>query len=200
MIIKNIAKVCRESNSLAVHHTALHEQWVGDGSAMYNVSGLPVMQAEQFLSIFDYTSKVRNNICVYDNLAFTADKLLCDEYADEIYIDDIPEDIPLRGKIYKMFDCAGMIFLINAAYLLPLADADDEISYFMRYHDNRPVLCAKRGLIAQAVIMPAIFPRDVIAEHCARLTELAHNLNERYFFRDKDSGKPDTQQVTLDKQ
>lgn len=110
-----------------------------------------------------------------------AASLFVDYFKDEVCIEEPPEDMALRGVVYKMFECAGMIFLVNASYLTPFADIDDEIVCFMRYSGNHPVLCVKHGLIAAAIICPVNLSREIINEHCAKLGEIARKLKEQYF-------------------
>ncbi len=199
MIIKHIAKICRESNILAVHHTDNGEQWIGNDIAMYNIPELPTMTKEQVANIFGYSDKVKNRLLMRDDLPESAASLFVDYFKNEVCIEQPPEDIALRGGVYKMFECAGMIFLVNASYLKPIEDIEDEIVYFMRYSGNRPILCAKRGLIAVAIICPVNLPRETIDEYCAKLGEIAWKLKEQYFIPEENSsGKADDEQMTLE--
>ena len=199
MIIKHIAKICRESNILAVQHTDSGEQWIGNDIAMYNIPGLPTMTKEQVANVFDYSDKVKNHLLMRDSLPESAARLFVDYFEGEVCIEQPPEDIALRGGVYKMFECAGMIFLVNASYLKPIEDIEDEIVYFMRYSGNHPVLCAKRGLIAVAIICPVNLQREIIDEYCAKLGEIAWKLKEQYFIPEENSsGKTDDEQMTLE--
>lgn len=199
MIIKHIAKVCRESNILAVHHSKSGEQWIGNDIAMYNIPGLPKMTIGQVTNIFDYSDKVKNRMLMRDNIPDSAENLFVDDFKGEACVEKPPEDIALRGGVYKMFECAGMIFLVNASYLKPLEDIEDEIVYYMRYSGNRPILCVKHGIIAVAIIYPVNFQREVIEEHCEKLSEIAWKLKEQYFIPEENSsGKNDDEQMTLE--
>lgn len=199
MIIKHIAKICRESNLLSVHHNSNGEQWIGDNIAMYNIPGLPNMTTEQVANIFDYSDKTKNKLHMRNDLPESAARLFVDYFEGETCIEEAPEDIAIRGGVYKMFECAGMVFLVNACYLRPIEDIEDEIVYFMRYNNNHPVLCVKHGLIAAAIICPVSFQREIIDEYCAKLREISRKLKEQYFIPEENSGgAADDDQMTLE--
>ena len=195
MIIKNIAKVCRESNSIAIYKAPGKEQWIGDGCAMYAVADLPLVTRDQLCSIFDYSDKVKARICDC-KITDTAAKLLTDNYADETYIEELPEEIAFRSNVYKMFTCAGRVFMVKESYLSPLLDISDDTVYYMRYHGDLPVLCVKRGFVTVAIIMPIMLGRDAVREYCTKLHNIIEKLDTQYFPPDADAVPED--QMTME--
>lgn len=178
MIIKNIAKIFRNSRGLGVYTTPGGVQWVGNNSTFYAVPMLPPMSFVQACEVFDYSDKVKNSL-VECKITDTHG-LLNDDYPYEVLIEELPEDIVIGGVLYKMFTCAGRTFLVTADLLTPMADYSEDITYYMRYLEGSPVLCVKRGLITISIICIFKLSGKLIEEHCERLESIIRKLREEF--------------------
>lgn len=74
MKIKSIAAICKKNKNIAIFERYSDDgdiltQYIGDGSAVYPVIGLPPLDAESLLTIFDVPEKDRDNYFV-KTLAF----------------------------------------------------------------------------------------------------------------------------------
>lgn len=179
MIIKNIAKLCRESRYLAIHQAADGVQWIGNGHAFYAVPSLPQMTFDQACAAFDYNDKVKKNIIEGKNETNNNYFILSDNFPFETYIEEAPEDISMNGRSFKMFRCAGRVFFINSEFLLPVADISEKM-YYMRYVGDMPLLCVKRGLLIVAVIHPSIISQKEIEDFCGKLSMTVSRLTNEY--------------------
>lgn len=69
MKIKSIAAICKKNKNIAIFERYSDDgdiltQYIGDGSAVYPVIGLPPLDAESLLTIFDVPEKDRDNYFV----------------------------------------------------------------------------------------------------------------------------------------
>ena len=181
MIIKNIAKICRESLEVNIYRREHGEQWIGTSAAMYYVPNLPPLTVMQACEIFDYKQKIKNAICerpIADTSKLA--ELFTDDYPHEIYIEEAPQDIAIRGDLYKVFSCQGGHFLINDLYLAPLADIGENTIYCMRLYKGTPTLCVKNGMVAAAVIAPRKFTREIIDDEISSMENVIAKLRTEH--------------------
>ena len=69
MKIKSIAAICKKNKNIAIFERYSDDgdiltQYIGDGSAVYPVVGLPKLDKESLLTIFDVPEKDRDNYFV----------------------------------------------------------------------------------------------------------------------------------------
>lgn len=69
MKIKSIAAICKKNKNIAIFERYSDDgdtltQYIGDGSAVYPVVGLPQLDKESLLTIFDVPEKDRDNYFV----------------------------------------------------------------------------------------------------------------------------------------
>lgn len=164
MKIKKIAQICAGQKTIYVHNQSckgdLVRQWVGDGVAMYPLDGLPYMDDEALLALFDVPPDKRDNWTVRDrNLGSVVS--LDDIDPDEV--DVLPYDLTVNnGRTTLMpFDggARGTLW-IQQRYLAPTDDID-----IVRYC-ARPttggglVIAVKSGLVLMSIVMPLCMSAD----------------------------------------
>lgn len=71
MKIKSIAAICKKNKNIAIFERYSDDgdiltQYIGDGSAVYPVIGLPPLDAESLLTIFDVPEKDRDNYFLHE--------------------------------------------------------------------------------------------------------------------------------------
>lgn len=71
MKIKSIAAICKKSKRVVLYSKRniegdIVQQYISDGSAVYPVSGLPALDEESILTIFDIPEKQREDWFVKD--------------------------------------------------------------------------------------------------------------------------------------
>ena len=134
-------------------------QWVGDGVAMYPLDGLPYMDDEALLALFDVPPDKRDSWTVRD-VGLGSVVSLDDVDPDEV--DVLPYDLTVNtGRTLMPFDggARGTLW-IQQRYLAPTDDID-----IVRYC-ARPttgggrVIAVKSGLVLMSIILPLRMTAD----------------------------------------
>ena len=174
MKIKSIAAICKKNKNIAIFERYSDDgdiltQYIGDGSAVYPVIGLPPLDAESLLTIFDVPEKDRDNYFV-KTLGVPAGISFEDTDATEKIIEQGNLSIVYSGKTLKPLQTRRGLVFIESRYLSPVSDVLDVLELYERVTPfGAPYIVAKAGFLLQAVIMPC----DVIsAQFVQRLQEL----------------------------
>ena len=167
MKIKNIAAICKK-NKYAVIYERYTEgggvvQYIGDGAAAYPVTGLPALDKESLLTIFDVPEKQREDWFVQ--------------------VAGIPSEIAYSGRTLKPLQTRRGLVFIESRYLSPVSDILDVLELYERITPGgTPYIVAKAGFLLQAVIMPYDVISQQFVDNLKRLTEqcvLSLDLRER---------------------
>lgn len=160
MKIKSIAAICKKNKQVVLFNrysdSGTLSQYIGDGNAVYPISGLPELDEESILTIFDVPEKQREDWLVRyrdipEGISFE------DTDATEKIIEQGNLSIVYSGKTLKPLQTRCGLVFIESRYLSPVSDVLDVF------------IVAKAGFLLQAVIMPC----DVIsAQFVQRLQEL----------------------------
>ena len=163
MKIKKIVQICAEQKTIYVHNQRgkgdLVRQWVGDGVAMYPLDGLPYMDDEALMALFDVPPDKRANWTVR---AFSLGAAVSLDDVDPDEADVLPYDLTVNtGRTLMPFDGGprGTLW-IQQRYLAPTDDID-----IVRYC-ARPttgggrVIAVKSGLVLMSIILPLRMTAD----------------------------------------
>ena len=173
MKIKSIAAICKKNKQVVLFNrygdSGTISQYIGDGSAVYPISGLPELDEESILTIFDVPEKQREDWLVRyrdipEGISFE------DTDATEKIIEQGNLSIVYSGKTLKPLQTRRGLVFIESRYLSPVSDVLDVLELYERVTPfGAPYIVAKAGFLLQAVIMPC----DVIsAQFVQRLQEL----------------------------
>jgi hypothetical protein len=157
MKIKAIASLFSKNNRLIIHTDENGSQWLSNGHAMYSISGLPTMNKDAILRMFDVPEDKRA-------------KWLCEEIGMPEVINtsnDLPFDeqieplktrIDWMGNTYRLFlENPLKIHAIREDYIKPLLDEKEYITYWKRATKGGYfMLAVKNALFLQALIAPAL--------------------------------------------
>ena len=176
MKIKSIAAICKKGKQVVLYNRyesgGTLQQYIGDGMTAYPVSGLPELDEESILTIFDVPEKQREDWLVRvmpapDGINFD------DTDANEKMIERDNLSIIFSGKTLKPLQTRRGLVFIQSTYLSPVSDVLDVLELYERFTPNgTPYIAAKAGFLLQAVIMPY----DVInAGFVERLQRLARD-------------------------
>ena len=177
MKIKNIGAICKKNKAIVLFekHSESGDtvvQYIGDGGAAYPVAGLPPLDTESVLTIFDVPEKDRDKYIVR-TMGIPEGINFEDTDADEKPIEGAALSIVYSGKILKPLQTRRGLVFIQSRYLSPVSDVLDVLELYERFTPNgTPYIVAKAGFLLQAVIMPY----DVInAGFVERLQRLARD-------------------------
>ena len=174
MKIKSIAAICKKNKNIAIFERYSNDgdiltQYIGDGSAVYPVVGLPQLDKESLLTIFDVPEKDRDNYFV-KTLGVPAGISFEDTDETERHVEREGISIIYSGRTLKPIRTTRGLVFIESRYLSPVSDILDVLELYERITPGgTPYIVAKAGFLLQAVIMPC----DVIsAQFVQRLQEL----------------------------
>lgn len=126
MKIKSIAAICKKNKNIAIFERYSDDgdiltQYIGDGSAVYPVIGLPPLDAESLLTIFDVPEKDRDNYFV-KTLGIPAGISFEDTDATERQVEREGISIIYSGRTLKPIHTTRGLVFIESRYLAPVAD------------------------------------------------------------------------------
>lgn len=158
MKIKSIAAICKKNKNIAIFERYSDDgdiltQYIGDGSAVYPVVGLPQLDKESLLTIFDVPEKDRDNYFV-KTLGVPAGISFEDTDETERHVEREGISIIYSGRTLKPIRTTRGLVFIESRYLSPVADVLDVLElYERRTAEGTPYIVAKAGFLLQAVIM-----------------------------------------------
>jgi len=170
--IKSIAQICKKNKAVFLYDRGeagrdFVSQWMGDGGAMYPISGLPYLEKESIYTIFDVPEKQRDDwffkhSCMPEGICFD------DADSNEKHIESGGISIVYAGRTLKPLRTRHGLVFIESRYLTPLADVLDVLELYERETPNgQPYIAAKAGFLLLAVIMPY----DIISEEFVKKLE-----------------------------
>ena len=201
MIIKNIAKICKASGTLTVFGCEPGEQWIGNGFALYSMSGAPLLNGDTAAFVLDLKEKDLEKIHVqeYDELPPGLD-------FRDVTENDTATFVPGRkiGQGGQELVAVGMntgeTYLIDPDYLDPLKDIREGLKWYVRISETgTPYLLAASGWVPRAVILPKDprgFPE--LPSELARLAEELRNSLEAALERERRRAGGEQQGIDLD--
>lgn len=136
MKIKSIAAICKKNKNIAIFERYSDDgdiltQYIGDGSAVYPVIGLPPLDAESLLTIFDVPEKDRDNYFV-KTLGIPAGISFEDTDATERQVEREGISIIYSGRTLKPIHTTRGLVFIESRYLAPVADVLDVLELYER--------------------------------------------------------------------
>lgn len=154
MKIKKAFDICKKSGSIYINQNG-SEQWLSDGSAMYPISGLPLLTEESVCRLYDINDSRRDKISfnfIAGNPLFDVADITAEETEAVMWNISIAFD----GYVLIPVSTEEGILFIEREYLKPLSDMpENEMTLTMRTDiRGEHYICVKFGLIAYAFIAP----------------------------------------------
>lgn len=178
MKIKSIAAICKKKKYVMLikreDRFGNILQYVSDGGAIYSVEGLPELDKDSLLTIFDIPEKQRDKWIVTTLSDIPGKIELDDTVANEKPVEREEISIVYSDRALKPIQTGQGIVFIESRYLSPTSDVLDVLQLYVRYTEGGvPYIAVKAGFLLQAVIMPfdVINPQFVknireLAEQC----------------------------------
>ena len=170
MKIKRIAAICKSQKKAELwtrpdHRGEVAAQYILAGRGVYRLQGMPVMEAEHLLGLFDIPGKDRDDWQLENRLADDTLCNLADTENGEKEADLPNIIIQWRGESYRpVITCRGLA-VVNTEYFSPLDTSDGHFAIMERVNAAGKVyLAAKVGLILQAAIFPEEIPEGMQQE------------------------------------
>ena len=166
MKIKSIAAICKKNKNIAIFERYSDDgdiltQYIGDGSAVYPVVGLPQLDKESLLTIFDVPEKDRDNYFV-KTLGVPAGISFEDTDETERHVEREGISIIYSGRTLKPIRTTRGLVFIESRYLSPVADVLDVLELYERRtaegtplhrrEGGLPAYCAYAGIDIENVL------------------------------------------------
>lgn len=205
MKIKSIAAICKKNKNIAIFERYSDDgdiltQYIGDGSAVYPVVGLPQLDKESLLTIFDVPEKQREDWFVQVS-GIPSEISFEDTDANEKPVEREAISIAYSGKTLKPLQTRRGLVFIESRYLAPVSDVLDVLELYERITPKgTPYIVAKAGFLLQAVIMPYDVISRQFVDNLKRLTEqcvLSLDLREREKAQEK-AEEPEQYSLNVD--
>ena len=154
MKLKAIASIFKKYKQLILFSAPNGVQWICDGSAMYSLSGMPLLKPENILRIFDIPSdKFVEWKCSEKDITSGLD--VNDFVPGEQEIEPLKTYIVTMGKKYWLFVDKARVYAFDESYIKPLLDEYETLTFYKRSTSNGGFLLAlKVGLLLTALIAP----------------------------------------------
>jgi hypothetical protein len=173
MKLKAIAAICKPYRYVTIYDTPNGEQWISNGHAAYKLGGLPRINPEELLTIFDIPKNERDKWKATIEPA-PADLLcLTDDYSGEQETVIFPLQLGYAGEAICLFEVGAKIQAIREILLKPLIPFGEYTRFYLRAIDDARTafaLAVKDGLMIEALILPYnIWGKDKFAEAFKKL-------------------------------
>jgi len=160
MKFSKVANICKKSKCIYLYNyiTSTATQWLGNGSAMYRLDGMPYLTPDELLALWSIPEKnwldygrtekdMPSNINFIDNAGIPIKKHSL--------------SVGWKGESFQLFEDTTGIYAINEIYLAPFTDNLDYIEYHRQPNQGGGFLLGVAvGLGLQAVIAPSMIIRD----------------------------------------
>ena len=135
MKLKKIAALCAKTGAFYLFNEmedggVLIRQWLGDGRAIYPLSGLPVLDESNLCAMFDIPEKKQKK-CFFAQEQMPESLNVEDYAAGERALYDEWPTVEHNGYVVKPLSTNDGIMFVQTAYLSPLEDMAD-------YHHQWP--------------------------------------------------------------
>lgn len=148
MKIKSIAALCAAQDKvILIDRTGGQGQWVSDGIGAYPLEGLPYMEMEQMLNVFDFNekkrAKVETNHLREEDLRISLE----DEAAGDEALDRAPIAVGPEGNVWPVYSSRGLLFL-DTAHIKPIKDALPYATFLLRIDGaGQPYVAVRTGMV-----------------------------------------------------
>lgn len=172
---KKVAALCKSHKCLAMQTMSDNTQWIGDGCAMYILAGIEPMSADSLISMLDFTEK---DVRIAE--PNVPEETFAESNDSDIQIAEPPKRVIINNREFLIFETEKQLIFINGDYLKPIV-TDDQTQYFMRIgFDGKPVLCVKKGLLPEAVILGVRFDENSLKDWLSELEGIIHTVMLKY--------------------
>lgn len=157
--IKKIVDLCVKSGAMHIYTNPDDGiQWMTDGSAIYPLEGIPVVDGNYICALYDITDKKAAKMAIetHEELPQGLDFSDTVEGESPANIEDMV--ICTDGMSYvPILTEIGQIFIDNK-YLSPLSNIEMSDLHFYLRHDSsgKPIIAVKQGMLLIAMIYPII--------------------------------------------
>lgn len=168
MKLKAIAATFKRNKFLRIWNAPNGEQWIGNGAALYKMSGMPELTPAVILKIFDIPEdKQAEWNCELEEMPANMLELCKDEfYKPEQQFEQMKIGVDWLGKTLLFLKNPFDIIAVDEKFVKPLYDDIDYLQFIKRTYgsQNGFAIACYNALELQAVIMPFKIGGDMVDE------------------------------------
>lgn len=197
MKLKSIAAICRRAKGIVLCNRqesgGAVSQYIGTGASLYCITGLPELDEESVLTLFDVPAKQRDDWTVMQT-GVPSGIDLRDTVLGERRVERGDVSLKWAGRsLLPIYTRNGIVF-IESGLLAPMTDTMDVLDLYEREGPGgKPYLVAKTGFLLQAVMMPV----DIITPQLVRTLQNLAKLCEKSLAIDE-IGQPYATNLSVD--
>ena len=163
MKIKKVEGLCKEAGQFFLWDESgmmeddgaippVQRQWLGDGTGIYPLDGMPYLDEGGLCAIFDIDEKTRDKLHVYHNDQLPSGVSLADRMSTDEPLEEIRFKMSLGGDELALFRGEdGGLVVIRADYKKPIDNWKD-CEFFRRKGENGVWVAVMSGLILRGLI------------------------------------------------
>ena len=196
MKLKAIASMCKRSKQIMLVDIGVDNQccvqWVGDGTAMYPLYGMPHLEEDQIYTLFDVPEKDVGKM-MFNSFRTDDDECIGLNFADtdneEHELEQIGLSLVVGSGIVRPYRTSngGVLFLDTAA-LTPINDALDYLTMHERTtRAGQTYVAVKNGLLLQGIIMPMKIEKRQLMNRLLELCDMVRtNIEQENYMSGSD--------------
>lgn len=155
MLIKNLAAMCRKRLFIVMFSDKRNGiQWIGDGTSVFPMHGIPELDDEQIKFLFDIPEEKREK-CIVSHMGEIGDMFDVSDSAADNEVIVMKPAMMINGKLLCPVSTSAGIAFFNPELLTPIRDCPDAKLYERYDPEARLYFVAKSGMLVEAVIMPS---------------------------------------------
>ena len=163
MKIKKVEGLCKEAGQFFLWDEPgmmeddgalppVQRQWLGDGTGIYPLEGMPYLNEGGLCAIFDIDEKMRDKLHIYHNDQLPSGVSLADRMSTDEPLEEIRFKMSLGGDELALFRGQdGGLVVIRADYKKPIDNWKD-CEFFRRKGESGVWVAVMSGLILRGLI------------------------------------------------
>ena len=174
MLIKKIVALCKKKNIVRMLQTD-DGQWLGDGVGFYPLTEELDFSESSFCAAYDIPQKKRESMA-FDFVGTIPEGFNFSDIVEDETQTDFNSKISViyGGKCLMPIKTSDGVTYLDRAYLAPIADSDQDITYIFERHSESGVqfFVIKVGLVVVAAILPFNGINEDLADSLKELSVL----------------------------
>ncbi|WP_040663649.1 hypothetical protein [Oscillibacter ruminantium] len=168
MKLKQIASLCKDSGRIILYDRTDSEgvvsQWIGDGFSCYPLEGLPYMEMDHIVNVFELTEKQQEKMLLrHEKVPVNLN--LSDADQSEIHADQGIFTLNYGGYTIAVLRTSHGMYYVQQKYILPLIMDLQGVEIYKRTDGHIDYFAVKFGLMLVGIVLPYVgFLNDQFAD------------------------------------
>lgn len=180
MKLKQIASLCKDSGRIILYDRTdsdgVVSQWIGDGCSFYPLEGLPYMEMDHIVNVFELTEKQQEKMLLrHEKTPLNLN--LSDTDKSEIHVEQGIFAVNYGGYTIAVLRTSFGMYYVQQKYILPLILDLSGVEIYKRTDGHMDYFAVKFGLMLVGIVLPYV---GFLDEHFAESMEsIAHDIRAK---------------------